>query len=67
MFFFKNKQKKTMDETWPFKSNLFGCYLGLGTITSVSESAVVVASAVAVASMEVEEVAALVVDASPCV
>jgi hypothetical protein len=48
-----------MDETWPFKSNLFGCYLGLGTITSVSESTVVVASVVAVASMVVEEVESL--------
>ncbi len=63
MFFFKNKQKKTMDETWSFKSNLFGYYLGLGTIGSSPGSAIELELVVAVASMVVEVV--LVVAVAP--
>lgn len=52
-----------MDETWSFKSNLFGYYLGLGTIGSSPGSAIELELVVAVASMVVEVV--LVVAVAP--
>jgi len=65
MFFSKISKKKTMNVAWSFKSNLFGCYLGFGTIGSSPGSAIELELFVAVASMVVEVEVVLVVAVAP--